>query len=499
MPLYPSRPNRTRNNAAPALPAEIDSREWILTFVLILWLAVLPWAYGTMRETGQLVSLGLASLALLIALLPRRLERVPGMAGPVQTRPWHLFVRLPLVWIGLMLFVYVTVQGLNPAWAYQQSSTEWWLEKRKAITWLPSGVDAPFARMNAWRTLVIWTSPFLAASALWIGITRRRTLQTLALVFVLNAVGVTLLGMAQRMTDLNTQLGPFALGPRNFASFLYRNHAAAYFIIAFAAAVGLAARHYFRGQETNAHSTPAPVFAFLAMILATGIFLSLSRLGIVFGALCGLCLAVWFGGKLWRQKQTASPWLIVLTLVVLGGFGTAFFSLVDYKPIVSRFESLQSSEGEGSLLVRSLGGEMAREMFVDAPLWGVGAGGYRHIEPHYSAAFPNLTQDFLFHTSAYWFRHYVMQDAHNDHLQVLAELGVVGGLLVYALLAWALAALSLRTRRQHPLGLTTLVSTLALLLFATLDFLFLNPAILGTLALLIALSCRWADLEGRTN
>lgn len=459
----------------------------------------MPWTFGTMRETGQLAALGLSTAALIVALLPRQLEHVPGMLGPVQTRPWRLVTRLPLVWIGLVLCGYVAVQGLNPAWAYQQSTTEWCLEKREAIAWLPSGVDAPFARMNAWRTLVIWASPFFAGCALWLGITRRKTLQTLAVVFVLNAVCVTALGMAQRMTDLNAHLGPFASGPRNFASFLYRNHAAAYLIVAFAIAAGLGARHYFRGQDVKAHSTPAPVFAFLAMILATGILLSLSRLGVVFGATTAVCLVLWFGFKMWRQKYRSSPWLMIVTLVVLSGSGAAFLSVIDYAPVAARFDSLQGSEGDGSLRLRILGGEMARRMFVDAPLWGIGAGGFRHIEPLYNPEFPALTQDFLFSTSAYWFQKYVMRDAHNDHLQLLAELGLMGGLLVYSILAWGLAGLSRRTRRQHPLCVSTLVATLALLVFAVFDFPFLNPAVLGSLTLLIALSCRWADLESRPS
>lgn len=468
----------------------IHPAEKALTTVLATWLVFLPWAFGAMPIWSQWVSLALATLALLLALLPRRIPGTLQIAHPAR-----LLVRLPLFWLAVAILAYVAIQALNPAWTWKSNETSWWLEKRDFIRWLPRGVDAPLDRMSPWRVLLIWSAPVLAVSAAWIGLTRRRSVQFLAVLIVANIAAIAILGMAQRFTGTNEIFWHYNFNTEVFGSFIYRNHGAQFLLLGLGLALGLGIRHYLHGEARGARSTPAPVFAFLAVAIVTGIIVSTSRLGAVFGA--GLIVVILgvFALQLSRSglARRTLPLLAVISLV---GFGGWFLSQVDIERFFQRFHDLAQGEGEASLHIRVSGAELGGEMLKSQPWFGHGAGTYRHLEPNFTPSLPLLARDIHFYgTGHHQVVHWRTRDAHNDHLQLLGEMGLLGSALVYCLLACGLAALTSAMRRGHPVVYATLISSLTVAVLATLDYPFTNPAILGTLALFFPLACRWADLE----
>lgn len=467
----------------------VHRQEKFLVAILGLWLVFLPWAFGTMHPWSQSTSLGLAALAFVVAALPRRFDDAGVVAHPAR-----MLVRLPAFWLGLALFAFVALQSANPAWTWQRSETHWWLQKREALSWLPSGIEAPFAQMNGWRIIVIWAAPFLAGLAAWIGVTRRRSIQFLLSLLVINATAVALLGVAQKLGGTNQIYWHFEFNAQVFGSFVYRNHGAAFLAFATALSLGLAIWHYLRGEVHGARSTPAPVFVFLAVVLSGAIIYSGSRLGAV--AVVGMLLAVGvvFGVGLLRERNARIALPLITAALALGVMTWAFGAIGGEK-ILRRIQDLQSGEANASLVIRVLGADLAREMLVDNPWSGVGAGGYRHIEAQYGLRTPTVGKQFHFREGNQTYTHYFrMGDAHNDHLQLLAELGVIGGSLVYGLLACAFAALLTGARRRHPAVYACALALAALLVFATLDFPFQNPAITGSMVVVIVLAVRWSDL-----
>jgi len=77
--------------------------------------------------------------------------------------------------VGLALLIYIAVQGLNPSWRYTRNATSWWLVRTANISWLPTGIEAPFGSANAWRQMIIDGSAWLAMCSVWVGFTRRRS------------------------------------------------------------------------------------------------------------------------------------------------------------------------------------------------------------------------------------------------------------------------------------------------------------------------------------
>lgn len=475
---------------------EIHPAEKAVAVILALWTVFQPWAFGTMHLWSQSIALALAALAFAASLYPRRIV-ADGKAFRIA--PWRLLVRLPLFWLTLAVFAYAAVQALNPAWAYRQSVTQWWLERQPVVSWLPSGIDAPFERMNAWRKIFIWASPLLAGCAIALGITRRRTARALLVTFVVNATLVGVYAVTQQAAGMRKIFWHFdfpqAAGP--FGSFVYKNHAAAYLLVAFAAACGLAIASYLRGWARGARSTPAPVFGFLAVVIAVAAVFSLSRLGAVLTLVAAVLLAFAFGWSL--RRQAASSWWLPLAvgLALAGGAGGYAATQLDTTKVKKGLERLAQGVDENSPKIRIYAYHLTLEMLDDHLLFGIGAGGFRHLAPAYAAPFPAVTQSNRFGTTWKSVGFYGVNETHSEPLEFAAEFGVLGGLLVAAFVAFALAAATRAAGTGHPLAQAGLVSFLCLGLFSALDFPLHNPAVVSALVLLGTLSYRLSEIDAQ--
>jgi hypothetical protein len=501
--IRPSISSSLRAVAASELKAaEIDRSEKALTGVLATWVVFQPWAFGTMHVWAQLIAISLAACALIIALRPRIMVVASSAEGTVRSQPLRHLLHLPLFWMTLALFGYVIVQTLNPAWVYRSSGTHWWMERQPHLEWLPSGYTAPFAKMNGWRKLMIWASPFLVGCAAWIGITRRRTASFLLHALLVNGTAIALFGIAQKFIGGRKIYGAFEFpGTDSFASFVYRNHAAAFLIIVATVGLGLAIRAYLSGERRFQRSTPAPLIALLACVCTAAILYSGSRAGSAF-ALAGLC-AIAFAG--WRLvvDSAASRWAPLFFAAFVLVVAAAWITSAGTGDVGMRTRRLLTGS-DVTLRDRVYIAEGTNEALRENLWFGFGSGGFRHLSPRYLHGFPILSQEVaLGQAQVYSIRHLSTNESHSDLLQLVAELGLIGSGLVFSIGATALAALSLRHRRTHGVAAGALIGLLTLVGYAGIDFPLHNPAVVAALTLAVVVSARLSDLEnappGRTS
>lgn len=488
-------------------------------------LVFLPWAFGTMHVWSQVTGLALSALGMVIALWPRtyggdhglpfgrqRSEsgdlKPEGRSGPAQPsglkfqvsgfsgkascfriNPLPRLLRFPLFWLGLLLLGYIGLQAYNPSWVWTRNDRSWWLTRVNDIAWLPTSIETPFERFNLWRQFIIYATVWLTVCALWVGITRRKSLHILLGVLVGNAAVLALVGFVHKAGGATKLLWLREFpGAGSFASFVYRNHAGSYFGLIGFCALGLAVWHYFEGRKRMARSTPSAIWLLASLFLLAAVVFSLSRGAIIsVGAFALAAVVALLILRLTSSTRSTTPVLVNLTVavVIVGALGFMVRQM-NFHEVQQRFDRLSKMQAnDPSVLSRQMARDAAMEMWGDHGLRGVGAGGFRYLYPEYAKKHPAIYKE----GRLFW------EHAHIDWLQVPIELGAAGSALVLLGGLYGLVGFWRRGGWKHPLALMILLGAGQVMAHALIDFPFQNPAILVTWWALLVISLRWLELD----
>ncbi len=225
-------------------------------------------------------------------------------------------------------------------------------------------------------------------------------------------------------------------GSTFFGPFVNKNHYAAYMGMVFPLGVGLflTYRPHISGlglmdalkatagyKRIHTHF----IFAFASLLIATSVFVSLSRAGLVSLCISMVLMAVLLGRK--NLGRNLAMGILFLTIAVLvGWFG--------WDPIIDRFGSIVDQEGSLQFNRAFIWTDAIR-IIKDFPILGTGFGSFESIYPSYRTLPGRL----------------VVDHAHNDFLELMVE----GGLISFALAAWFVLSVlirvlgAIRVRREN--------------------------------------------------
>lgn len=462
--------------------------EQVLLWVVTAHLVLLPWALGGMRWWAQMASLALAATGMVVALLPRDAEDGAQDTSVSGAMIWARLFRFPVFWIGLAILLLVAVQALNPSWTFKSNEKSWWMQALPHRNWLPTGVEVPFERGGPWRALIVYAAAWLTVCSIWIGFTRRRTIQILLVGLAINGLLLAIFGIAQRVAGNGRIFWFFeSPNPTFFSSFIYKNHGGAYLVLTLAVACGLTGWYHLRAQRRLDKSNPSGVLAFLATCIAVSILTSYARgATITMLAFLVVCIGAFVIHQLRQPKGGRTP-VVTLVLVVIFGF----FLKTGLEALQSReaWDRLKQgiSHQDSSLASRALATRAATEMWRDYAWAGAGAGSFRFLFPIFQNRFPDLVaRD---GRPTYW------EHAHNDLVQIPLELGIAGvALLGAAGVFWTITLLR-SSAWTNPLAASCALGALLLLVYAWWDFPFQCPAILVTWCALWPAVAHWSRLE----
>jgi O-antigen ligase len=198
--------------------------------------------------------------------------------------------------------------------------------------------------------------------------------------------------------------------------------------LAAALVVGLAVATAF---AVNRYISPAlrALSAMSAVLCLAGILLSLSRGGLV-GLAAALVIAVVASGR-WRVR-------VLSVCAALAAFAVGYFAFIASLPAKERVLNVSAGGGTGRLDLWTVG----FRMISAHPFNGVGSGQFANSSVHYLLR-PGIIArgDLILSTP---------KVAHNTYLNVVAELGLVGGLLFAAILVTCVgcAVVALRQLRR---------------------------------------------------
>lgn len=468
----------------PSKRLKIHPLEVALLWAVAAHLVFLPWAIGGMRVWSQWISLVLSAICFVLALWPR--SYTPEHTGTTNFRalPWPKLIRFPIFWIGLAMLALVTTQALNPAWEFQTDGKTWWMRAIAHVAWLPHSVSVPFAHWGPWRQLLVYSSAFLTVCAVWVGFTRRRTLQRLFLVLSVNGVALAVFGLAERITG--TAKIYWVRESENaafFSTFVYKNHAGAYLFLALAVTCGSAAWHHLRSVRRLEKSNPSGVFAFLATGIGVSILVSYAR-GATLVAMVYLCIVV--AGFLIHQfrlpKEARQPIIVIALLIIFGYFLKTGMNALHSDLAWDRLRQAVSGN-DLSVETRMTLDQASFDMLRDHWGLGTGSGSFEFLFPIYQQHYPSIWGTVMF-------RH-----AHNDILEIPIELGLPGLILILAGFAFWGITLVRNYAWQNPLSASVVLGLLFLLGMSWGDFMLQNPAILVTWCALWPAATLWARME----
>lgn len=454
----------------------------MLVFV-VACLVFLPWAIGTMHLWSQVTGAALALATLVVALMPDT---------TATESPLRRLVRFPGFWAGLAVLGYVGAQALNPAWRYQSNGSFWWLEPVDSVAWLPAGMDTPFSDFNQWRAAIVLAMVWMLVCAVWIGLRRRRAIQVLAIAMVANACLLAIVGLAQYLTGAGRIL--WLVDSSNstfFGTFIYPNHAGPWLNLGVALACGLAWSFAARSSRRLEKSSPAPVFAFLAVVIGMGVVFSFSRGSIVVLAAFTLAMLAALGLRVTLRKgERRAGAAVAIVATVLALFVAGGLQRMGVERVIDRFSRLVEGE-DASAQLRSIASQASGEMLADRWLLGWGAGDFRFGFPIYQMRHPEI----YFPGEKNFSNRLKWEHAHNDWLQWPIEYGAVGMLLLAVTPLFLLFRFVRSGGLLNPFSLPVALGCLFVLGHGAADFVFQNPAVLATWAVMLVMATRWAELD----
>ena len=349
-----------------------------------------------------------------------------------------------------------------------------WTSAARALTgvdrndWLPLSV-APPATFERLLFVLPAMAMFLAAREMtrwWTG--------KQVWIAVAPVVAVAVLEASLGLAQFNTAADGSSVARAVSGTYVNRNHYAGLLELAFPIALTWALavwtrsdgtpqgrnRSARRGTETRplGLALGAGALIFMAGSLLAGVSASLSRMG--FLATLAAVATVALGWLLLRRKERrSSRWMWLLPL----GLPVAIVLLVSTNGMVLRFVDTPGAgniTADGRVQIWRESWQLIRAY----PLTGAGLGTFEHALYPFRRAMPMNAVEY----------------AHNDYLQILAELGVIGFALTMAFALWVFRRglqAAFREEAQHPwLGMGVLASLLAIGLHSLVDFNLYIPA-----------------------
>ena len=449
---------------------------WLPTGLIL----ILPWIFGGQNPTLQLMACGAAVLAFLGSL---------WVKGPS--------IRIPLITGGL-LTVYILVQSWNPAWiqVWHTGLRIWEIRAVEFVPWLPSSIRSDFVDASPERFLVFYLAALLTAMACYRSYNRSEQKLLLG-ILALNAGFIGLVGLIQSALGSQTILGVYPAIDEGqglyFATFFYKNHAAAFLNLGLAAC--LAAYFKFTNNCASNPSNPSPVFAILGLVLLAAVIFTKSRFGFL-GSLGILAIFLPLALAGIHRSGISKRWLaagigVTSSMALAGGI------YLLKSPETAHLDTLNLDIMEDfSFKQRKAGYQSGWAMFAEKPILGWGAGNFRHGFRRFQDL--ETEREEIVHP---WMvrrnQNFFWEHMHNDYLESLIELGVVGTILLFSIPAYFIWIILKSKRWKDPVILMLLVGLGSTAGHALVDFPFRNLAVLVTWFCLLAITARLSAKDER--
>ena len=399
----------------------------IIEIGIIALLIYTPLAFGGVTP-GALAVLEILSAGLLLLWLVQQLFTHKDRPPSVESEPGHsafflrtfvkkIFTGASFLFLGI---IYVQTFALPASFTKILSPKTYALYSEAAFNTgsslpsrLPLSVYA-YTTENEWAKLVAYAIVFFLMTR----VIRSRTQinRLLHIIFIMGCLEAVYSFLqffsGAKLLDLYPARGSFVSG-----SFVNKNHFAGYLEMVIPLCFALLLTQFRRNGSTRAKLAPEhfretypKVFLLLLALffMVAALLLSGSRGGIV-----SFSCATMFFVLLARQRRLLRRKVVLVLIFIALSIALTIFLNPDI--LTQRIYTFNSLESDSSFQVRRELWRSALHIFQDYPINGSGLGSFTHLNPRYRTFRDHL-------------RHY--EYAENDYVQLLAESGIIGTVLL---------------------------------------------------------------------
>ncbi len=416
-----------------------------ITTIFLFILIFAPLSFGTVETWSLTLMESLTFFISLLFLLSIYLHKDPVYQVPALVPLLCLLGYLLIQMIPLPLFL---VKLISPA------THQLYVETMGSIDppgWIPltihpRGTLSEFFRFSAYVAFYI-----LAVQLL----TKRTFIKTTIRIVIIFAGLLAILAMVQHFTTAPGSgrkifwFRELTQGGSPFGPYVNRNHYAGWMGMVFPIIFSMFLYYTPKGDNrsfrekwvniiTEERTNTYILLGLLAFITSLSIIMTLSRGGII-----SLCLvAVFFAVIIVTTKPAHGKGFLVITCISIL---VLFLGWLGWAPVFERFDSIHTADG-GISGQRLTIWEDTFNIAKDFPATGSGFGTFEYIYPKYSHFSGDL----------------IVRHAENDYLELLAEGGTIGALLVFWIfLVFFYRSLTAFRKRKDTFSIYLYLGTLA--------------------------------------
>lgn len=479
----------------PSVERPLCVAEKCFLICLLVSLTAAPWMLGQSVLWSQWIGLALATTTFFSGLwawlAADRLSDKGGRRTDLRAFRWIL------VFLGSFL-VLVWIQSWNPSYEVQFNGKNWQLRPLVPLRWLPSGLDAPFDKMegdyiwfeNSERYLLIFGISGLIALGAALGLQRGRLFSLLGWAAVIHLGLISLVCIAHSASHSNKVLWvhfeqQYFLGAPFFP---YKNQNAAYHLLVFGGVLGAVPLMWSR--LPRAGRVALVVACLLGLAALTGLR---SRFGLVFGFLLAGASCWTFRGEWSRWRRSKGFWPTIA--------GVGLVLLVGFSGYLGEGLKRMANEG-GDWKYLPVGGKTrARLQHVSLLMWnerpwlGWGGGAYLYLFPVFHDKVPEIAQEAYGRQPS--LGRFFCPHGDGDWAEFLAEYGCLGtGLLLLTMGVWLGDFFRYQAWRD-PVARIWALTLVVVAYHGLVDHVLRNPAVFTLWLVMAILLKRYIRLERR--
>jgi len=403
---------------------------WFVKNILLIHLfalvAAFSWIHGGARADLLLPVIPWLTFFVLEWLLVFPQAKSTETLFEARARVWAALRKDPLTYVGLVFTVILAIPLFNVAKPpFFDVALHQWNNPRPSVTWLPYCVN-PLQH----AVLLLWFPPVMTAALATHHGLLKKSKRLLLEGICWNSGVLALVGFVQLYSGTDKLLWLTPMDSYFFSSFGYTNFAGAFFTLTAILSTGLwfqqvteKTRLSLMGS-TVLHDERSWFYLnrmlLPALLTFLGAFASLSRAAILLSVLTLVIMVVYMLCYMWRLLTSGVRVTVLASLFAACMIVVASFAIFKFDSLRTEVRTITISA-----IVERVGGSglyhkrVARAIFRDHPVFGVGGWGYSRYQLQYLT--PEETKRMQIGGGA---------NVHNDSLQFLAEQGAVGYTLI---------------------------------------------------------------------